>query len=268
MITFDGLYSFISLILSVVAIKVTNFINKSDAEKYPFGKAILEPILVGVKSLVLIIMCTITMLDAVDAIMIGGNAVDAGFAIGYSIISSVGCLVIYMYMIKVSKTMNSDIVKSESSQWLMDTILSVGVFVGFIISIILVKVGLGSLAKYVDPVMVIITSSIFLKVPIDTLVKAFKEITNTSANEEINEDIYELVKSIEDEYDIEDSITRVAKVGRELRIEIDFVVSKESKIKSVEDMDKVRELIDKETNHFELMKWLNISFTNNKKWVV
>ncbi|MBS5952087.1 MAG: cation transporter, partial [Clostridium sp.] len=76
------------------------------------------------------------------------------------------------------------------------------------------------------------------------------------------------VKTVQDEYNIDDSVARVAKIGRELRIEIDFIVSNESKIKSVEDMDKVREYIDNNTNHFDLKKWLNISFTKNKKWAV
>lgn len=268
MITFDGLYSFISLILSVISIKVTDFISKNDFEKYPFGKAILEPILVGVKSMVLIVMCLITMSNSAKEVLAGGNSIDAGFAIGYSIISSIGCLLIYGYMRRLSKSMNSDIVKAESSQWLMDTILSVGVFVGFIISLVLIKIGFARLSVYVDPIMVILTSSIFLKVPITSLINAFREITNASADDEINEDIYTLVKEIEEKYDIEDSITRVAKIGRELRIEIDFVVSKESKIKSVEDMDKVREIIDNKTDHLDLIKWLNISFTKNKKWVI
>ncbi|MDU3352038.1 MAG: cation transporter, partial [Clostridium sp.] len=75
-------------------------------------------------------------------------------------------------------------------------------------------------------------------------------------------------KEIEEEYNLEESIARVAKVGRELRIEIDFIVSKDSKIKSIEDMDKVREIIDKNTNHFDLKKWMNVSFTKNKKWAI
>ena len=41
MIIFDGLYSLISLFLSVLAICVTRYINKSDFEKFPFGKWVL-----------------------------------------------------------------------------------------------------------------------------------------------------------------------------------------------------------------------------------
>lgn len=268
MIAFDGLYSLVSLFLSIFAIMVTTFISKNDFKRYPFGKAALEPIIVIIKSIVLLGMCLITLSNAVKEVLAGGNNVDAGFAMFYAIVSSVGCTIVYSYMKKSSKKLNSEIVKAESNQWLMDTILSVGVLVGFMISMVLSILGLSEISRFVDPAMVIVTSLIFLKVPIASLIGAFREVIHVKADDEINKDIYTLVKELEEEYNMEDSIARVAKMGRELRIEIDFVVSKDSKIKSLDDMDKLREIIDEETNHFELQKWLNVNFTKNKKWAM
>lgn len=268
MISFDGLYSLISLGLALFALIATNFINKKDFKNYPFGKSTLEPVIVIIKSIVLLIMCLISLFSAITQVLNGGNNVEEGFALGYALISSVGCTWVYLYMKKSSKNINSEIVNAESNQWLMDAMLSVGVLVGFVISIFLKHIGLATLSKYVDPGMVILSSSIFLKMPITSTIEAFKELINSTADDEINGDIRNLVKEIEMEYELEDSVARVAKVGRELRIEIDFIVSNNSKIKSVEDMDKVREFIDNNTNHFDLKKWLNISFTKNKKWAI
>lgn len=268
MITFDGLYSLVSLGLALFAIITTNFINKNDFNNYPFGKATLEPLLVIIKSLVLLITCSINMISSIKEILNGGNDVEAGFALGYALISSIGCTLVYLYMRKSSKNLNSEIVKVESSQWFMDAMLSVGVLVGFLLSILLKSIGLVTLSSYVDPGMVILSSAIFLRMPITSIIDAFREISNSTADEQINYDINALVKEIQKEYELEDSIARVAKVGRELRIEIDFIVSKDSKIKSIEDMDKVREIIDKNTNHFDLKKWMNVSFTENRKWAI
>lgn len=268
MITFDGLYSLVSLGLALFAIITTNFINKNDFNNYPFGKATLEPLLVIIKSLVLLITCSINMISSIKEILNGGNDVEAGFALGYALISSIGCTLVYLYMRKSSKNLNSEIVKVESNQWFMDAMLSVGVLVGFLLSILLKSIGLATLSSYVDPGMVILSSAIFLRMPITSIIDAFREISNSTADEQINYDINALVKEIQKEYELEDSIARVAKVGRELRIEIDFIVSKDSKIKSIEDMDKVREIIDKNTNHFDLKKWMNVSFTENRKWAI
>ena len=37
-IMFDGLYSLVSLFISILAIWISNFIQKKDFEKFPFGK--------------------------------------------------------------------------------------------------------------------------------------------------------------------------------------------------------------------------------------
>ena len=103
---------------------------------------------------------------------------------------------------------------------------------------------------------------------IENISKKYSTKIGLCENDKINYDILKLVKEIEKEYNVEDSISRVVKIGRELRIEIDFIISNESKIKSIEDMDKVREIIDKNTNHFDLKKWLSISFTKNRKWAI
>lgn len=268
MIMFDGLYSLISLFLSIIAIAITNFIEKSDYEKFPFGKGILEPLTVAFKSIVLIIMCSITFTNAVKEVLGGGNPVDTSLALGYSIVSTVGCAFIYGFMYIKGKKLSSGILKAESNQWLMDTVLSAAVLVGFIISYILGRTSYAYLTKYVDPLMVILTSGIFIRVPILALLDSFKEVVNVNANKEISDEIYSIVKDIEEEYNFEDSYTRVSKIGRELRIEIDFIFNEESNLTDLSEMDKVREELYKNMNSLKFKKWLNVNFTGDKKWAI
>ena len=85
---------------------------------------------------------------------------------------------------------------------------------------------------------------------------------------EINDDIYLIVKEIEKEYKFEDSISRVSKIGGELRIEIDFIYNEESKLKDLDQMDCVREEVYNAIKHIDYNKWLNVSFTGDKKWAI
>ena len=267
-IAFDGLYSFISLFLSILALWITNYISKNDFEKFPFGKGMLEPITVAFKSIVLIIMCSTTFINAVKEVMAGGNPVDTNMALWYSIISTVGCAIVYFVIDRKGKKLSSDLLNAESNQWLMDTILSAAVLVGFMVSFILSKTSLSYLTIYVDPFMVIISSVIFIRVPVVTLINSFKEIVNVNADDDINNKIYTIVKDIEEDYNFEDSITRVSKVGRELRIEIDFVFNEESTLNELEEMDKVRERVYKNMAGIKLDKWMNVNFTGDKKWAL
>lgn len=268
MIMFDGLYSLISLFLSIFAIWITNYIQKSDFEKFPFGKGILEPMMVAFHSVVLIIMCSITFTNAVKEVMAGGNPVNTSLALGYSIVSSVGCTFIYLYITKRGKKLSSDILKAESNQWLMDTILSVAVLVGFVISLIMGMTPWAHLTRYVDPLMVVITSGVFIKVPIQALIKSFNEIVNGNADKEINDKIYTIVKGIEKEYNFQESVTRVSKIGRELRVEIDFVFDDDSTLNDLDEMDKVRETVYSKMSNIKLEKWMNVNFTGDKKWAI
>ena len=268
MIIFDGLYSFISLLLSMLSLFISNFMSKNDVEKFPFGKHILEPLVISIKSLVILIMCLYTLIDAVKIMFNGGNNIEFGLAIVYSIISVVGCGIITLYMKKKEKKLSSELIKAESNQWFMDTALSAAVLIGFLVAIVLSKTTLSFLNPYIDPTMTLIVSIIFLRLPIKTFIESFKEIISVKADDEINDDIYVLVKEIEEEYKFEESIARVSKIGRELRIEIDFVYNQNSKLKTLDQMDSVREEINDAIKHIKYNKWLNVSFTGNKKWIV
>ena len=268
MIIFDGLYSFISLILSMLSLYINNYMAKRDFDKFPFGKHILEPIVISIKSLIIAIMCLYSLIDAIKTIVSGGNSVSLGLAIIYSIVSVVGCGVISFYMKIKEKELSSELIKAECMQWFMDTALSTAVLVAFLVAEVLAKTKLNILNPYIDPGMTVVVSLIFIKMPIKTFINSFKEVMCVKADDEIKEDIYVLVKEIEEEYKFEDSITRVSKIGSELRIEIDFVYNKDSKLKTLDQMDRVREEINNAIKHIDYNKWLNVSFTGNKKWAI
>lgn len=268
MVLFDGMYSLVSLILSMMSLFISNYITKKDQEKFPFGKNILEPMVISLKSFVIAAMCIYSLIDAIRTIIFGGDRMDFDFGLIYSFISVVGCSLIYKYLDKKGKKLSSDLINAESSQWLMDTILSISVLIGFTIAIILSFTKFSFINNYIDPAMVIISSLIFIKVPVTTFISSFKEILCWSANKEINEDISVMVKEIEKEYKFQESITRVSKIGRALRIEIDFIYNKDSKLNNLDDMDFVREKLSKEMKHIKYNKWLNISFTGDRKWAV
>ena len=268
MIIFDGLYSFISVILSMLSLYINNYMAKRDFEKFPFGKHILEPIVISIKSLIIAIMCLYSLVGAIKTILTGGNNLEFGLAIIYSIISVIGCGAISLYMKVKSKSLSSELIKAEFTQWLMDTSLSTAVLVSFIIGIIISNTKLNFLNSYIDPGMTAVVSLVCIRIPIKGFIESFKEVICVKANDEINDDIYVLVKEIEEEYKFEESITRVSKVGRELRIEIDFIYNKDSKLKTLDQMDNVREEINDAIKHIDYKKWLNVSFTGNKKWAI
>lgn len=268
MILFDGMYSLGGVILSLLALMGSIYINKKDYEKYPFGKKMIEPLIVIIKSLAIFIMCIYSLTGSIKDLINGGNEVQYGYALIYALISTLGCGIAYFFLKKKGKAINSSLVNIESSQWLMDTLLSMGVLVGFLIANIIKHTEFIWFNRYLDPLMVIICSSVFIKMPIKSFSDGLKELLEFKADDSITLEIDKLVEGIEREYNFEDTITRVSKTGNDLRIEIDFIYNEESNIKALDEMDSLREKIFNSLSHINYEKWLNVSFTKDKKWAI
>lgn len=268
MILFDGMYSLGGVILSLLALMGSIYINKKDYEKYPFGKKMIEPLIVIIKSLAIFIMCIYSLTGSIKDLINGGNEVQYGYALIYALISTLGCGIAYFFLKKKGKAINSSLVNIESSQWLMDTLLSMGVLVGFLIANIIKHTEFIWFNRYLDPLMVIICSSVFIKMPIKSFGDGLKELLEFKADDSITLEIDKLVEGIEREYNFEEAITRVSKTGNDLRIEIDFIYNEESNIKALDEMDSLREKIFNSLSHINYEKWLNVSFTKDKKWAI
>ena len=91
-------------------------------------------------------------------------------------INVVGCLATYMAVRKQSGKRPSAILKAESSQWLMDTVISAAVLLGFLVAAGLMMSGLEEYAVYADPMMVILASVYFATVPVKMISESSKKL--------------------------------------------------------------------------------------------
>lgn len=265
MIVFDGLYSLISVGLSLLSLYVCNFIKVNNNKEFPFGKYILEPLVICINSLVIIAMCIVSFTDAVKVLVGGGNAVSPSLAIIYSVVSTVGSIFVYRFIIREGKKQQSELINLEGVQWLVDGAISAAVLTGFIIAIIISKTSFAHLVKYIDPIMVIVTSLWCLKLPIETFWNSFKEIIGGTVPEDIDNSVKKSVNGIKEEYKFYEAVTKVLKIGRSVRIEVDFIFDKESNIRDLAEMDNIREKLNNEIEALNYEKNINVLFTADKK---
>lgn len=264
MIVFDGLYSLVSVGLSLLSLYVCNFIKVNNNKEFPFGKYILEPLVISINSVIIIIMCLFSLVDAVKVLLGGGNPVSPGLAIIYSVVSTVGSIFVYRFILKEGKKQHSELIKLEGVQWLIDGAISAAVLAGFILAIIVGRTSFANLTKYIDPIMVIVTSLVCLKVPIKTFWNSFKEIIGGTVPQDINDSVKKSVKGIKEEYNFYETVTKVLKIGRSVRIEVDFIFDKDSNIKDLAEMDMIREKLNNEIEALNYYKNINVLFTADK----
>lgn len=267
-ILFDGIYSLISVGLSVISLITASFMARQDFDRFPYGKEMIEPIIILGKFLVITILCLFALFSGISTLLSGGQEVNAGSGLIYAFIATLSCYAVHLVLKKKHKQMPSGLIEAESQQWLMDTFLSLAVLLGFLLSIGLSYTKYSHLMPYMDPVMVIVVSGYFLKVPITNMGLQIREVLDMKADTKYLELCEQIVSDIEKEYNFQESFLRVSKSGPKLFIEIDFVVSPEGWQPSLAEQDDIREEILTNMKTISLKKWLNVAFTNDRKWAV
>lgn len=268
LILFDGIYSLISVGLSMISLFTASFMAKQDFDRFPYGKEMIEPIIILGKFLVITILCLFALFSGVSTLLSGGQEVNAGSGLIYAFIATTSCYAIHLVLKKKNKIIPSGFIDAESQQWLMDTFLSLAVLVGFLLSLGLGYTKYNYLMPYMDPLMVIVVSAYFLKVPITNMGLQIREVLDMKADNKYLELCEQIVAGIEKEYNFQESFLRVSKSGPKLFIEIDFVVSPEGWQPSLAEQDDIREEILTNMKTITLKKWLNVAFTNDRKWAL
>ena len=159
LIVFDGLYSFASVGLSLLGVWALRTSRKGPDERYPWGREVYEPLAIVVKAAALGGLCVYALVGAVGELLRGGRDIEAGWALLYGAVATLGGLAVSLYLRRRSRG-GSDLVRAEAAEWWGDTLLSVGVLVGFGIAFGLDLAGRADLARYVDPAMVAVISAV------------------------------------------------------------------------------------------------------------
>lgn len=269
MIIFDGLYSLMSLSLSLISLMAQRFMSKVDLHNYPFGKDKIEPLVVIIKYIFIFIIVIGSSVNAVYSITTGGQSINFNLAILYSVFATALCIGITYYLKRAAKEVRSGLIHAEANQWFMDSLVSVGVLIGYILSIAIVHfTSYDFIVPYIDPIMVIIVALYFIRVPVRAINSALREILDMPPKGKIPDQIKLYVKKLKQAYLFKESFTRVSKVGQTLWVEVDFVVIPNETSLDLALQDKIREQINHYLNQYPYDIWLTVSFTEDRKWAL
>lgn len=268
MIVFDGLYSFASVGLSMLAVVGLRFARRGSDARYPWGREAVEPLVVVVKAAILAALCLYAVVGAVGDLLAGGREVELGSAVAYGVFATVAGLATALVLRAAARRRGtSDLVRAEAAEWLGDSLLSVGVLAGFLIAVWLASAGRADLARYVDPGMVVLVSAAFLWVPVRLIVGALRELVGMSPREPVLAALQDCVREVGQEFGLAEPAVRASKVGSRMDIEVDWVVDDDSTVRTVADCDTVRERLHQRLAALGLERSLLVSFTTDPKWV-
>jgi predicted Co/Zn/Cd cation transporter (cation efflux family) len=268
MLTFDGIYSFVSVLMASLSVYVAEAMKTGHDEKFPFGRSQMEPMVIILKALVILVVCVSTLTKASASMLSGGRETNALSAMVYSLVGIAGCLGSWLNIVRLRKKARlSALVKAESMQWLFDALLSVMIFLGFLASYMMQNAGHGGYARYIDPLMVIVASIFFSVVPLRLLVGGIKEMLQMSPGGDIYRVSRRVLEEISNRKGFDGFVLRIVKSGRELLYSIGFVSDDPEKKYCIKELDGIREEVEKSLKPLtENPVALDISFMHDKKW--
>ncbi|MCF7477312.1 cation diffusion facilitator family transporter [Vibrio sp. J2-4] len=258
-IVFDGVYSLVSLLLTLLSLAASYYINKPSKSVFPFGKAVLEPIVIAIKAAVILVVVSFSLYSAISALMSGGREVDASIATLFGIVNVIGCGYAWWFMAKRNRRFSSGLIEAEKKQWQMDTLLSVAVTVGFVAAWVVSLTPFAEYAVYADPMMMVLMGFYFLKVPFDMLVGALRELLMMTPSKELCQVVGNDVLEIEKTSDHQLKLAGITKVGQELRINIDLHVDDDTI--ALDKLEQTRTQLTKRLSkhRFKLQLHLNVA---------
>ena len=220
-IVFDGVYSLVSVLLTLLSLAVSRYIHSPSQSNFAYGKAVLEPLVIAIKAIVILCVVLYAIYQAGVACFHGGRAVDLSVATWFELFNVIGCGVAWAWLAYQGKRQVSGLVAAERQQWQMDTLLSLVVLIGFIGAMILSFTPWHAYAVYADPVMMLLMSFYFLKVPFNMLKGAMRELLMMSPNQELCHRVGQDVCLVDQLSSQHLELTGVTKVGQELRVQVD-----------------------------------------------
>ncbi|KGK41037.1 hypothetical protein LH51_17745 [Nitrincola sp. A-D6] len=241
-ILFDGAYSSVSLVLSLLSVMALRWSGLPASNHFNFGRILAEPLVIAIKGFIILLVCLISLLSALNALMTGGREIVADMATGFAFFSVMGCVFTWRYLQYCNLIHQSALVDAEAKQWCMDSLLSAAVLLGLLIAWGMTWTAYAHWAVYVDPLLVVLVSVYIMAVPVRMMLQGMGEIMMMSPKPELRKRVYRSLSEI----GIQPSQSKMAKVGSYLLLEVSIGVE------HVQQMEGLQQRIDQQFGDFPL----------------
>src|SRR6478609_8364296 len=259
-IMFDGMYSFVDVLLTFGALAVSKLLMQEPTRRFQFGHWHLEPLIGAVESAILTTVCIYAAISAVQGLTSGGYAVSYGFGLVWAVVMCVSGMAMAVYMSRLARVQGSILLAVDASGWLLSGSLSLALLAGYGIAVALDGSAYNHWVPYVDPAVLLCMSLALLPIPLKTLFATIKDVLEV-APKHLDQRVRSVLDTLTRERGFLRYTSHVAQVGRVRFVEIHILVPADFRVETVQAVDDIRREVAARLEASWPQTWLTVDLT-------
>ena len=273
-ILFDGVYSLVDAVMTLLTLYVVNIIARSAVhashpakiyERFSMGLWHLEPMVLGFNGLLFVVVATYALFNAVITLLNGGRDLEFGWAIAYAVVTLIACAAAARIGYTANRKVGSDFVKLDVTGWTMSAGITAALLIAFVTGYFVEGTSLEWIAPYIDPAILALVCLILIPVPLGTIRQAFADILMVTPAD-LQQHVDEVAQKFCAKYGFTTWRSYVARVGRGRQIEIYFLVPENAPAKPISYWDSLRDEFGDSIGGEDPNLWLTVAFTSDLEW--
>jgi cation diffusion facilitator family transporter len=253
MVLFDGVFGLVGIITSALLLRASSLAGRKPSRHFPYGQHSATPLVIGIQGFILIATLGYGAVEGVNTIRLGGSHFSPGYAIPYGFIAATVSIGVALWLRRAVK--HSDLVRAESTAWLIAGLRGAGMIVGFALMKFLRGTSWDAAVPYIDPAMVLLACVLLIRPPLQMVRSTIHELLEGAPDAAVQTPVLEVIGDVQREFEITEPIIRLLKVGSKLYVEVDAFVAPSVTVKQEHEM---RTTLERKLKALPYEIWLNL----------
>lgn len=259
----DAVYDGVEFCMLLPSIFLIPLLYKPSNEEHPFGYMQIETIFVVVKGITMTAVTFGLIFNNINLMLHGGHIVSFHTVAGFELFACILGIIVTVYLYYKNKQMESPLINMEMQGWRIDSFISLGMTVAFLLPMLIPFDWFQHIVPYLDQLITIVLSLVMIPTPIHTVITGVRDLMLIPPEEETIDDIKETIEPIIGVYGHKNLYYDIVRTGRKLWISVYISFEKDivslSKFKQLQDQC-IKALASKYSDfYFELLP--DIEFT-------
>lgn len=259
-ITFDGMYSFVDILLTFGALAVAKLLTQEPSRRFQYGYWHLEPLVAAAESAILATACLYAVVDAMQGLLSGGHPVAYGFGLIWASVMGATGFAMAAYMNRKARLQHSILLTVDARAWFLSGFVSLALLFAYAVAVALTATEYHEWVPYIDPAVLLCISLALLPVPLKTLRRAMRDILEV-APEELDRRVRQVMKDLVSERGFLTYSSHVAQNGRGQFVEIHILVAPDYPVGTVAAVDGIRREVATRLDASWPQVWLTVDVT-------